>query len=167
MVSPLSNVSHKRIQSRQEDIRQFPATAKILLDPKGQPWPAGHHFVQKDLANTYRQLAEQGADYFYQGAFAHQVDRWMKANGGIVRYEDFKAYQLLQRKPVKSDYRGYTIYGFPPPSSGGVHVAQILNMLENFQLEKLSDGERYHVLAEAMPSGVCGPWPTIWVILTT
>ena len=147
---PLSQVSNDRISSTAEKIRLFPATAKILLDEKGQPWPAGHQLIQKDLAETYRQLAAQGIDYFYRGGFAKAVDQWMQENNGIVRYADFSNYQLLVREPVKSKYRGYTIYGFPPPSSGGVHVAQILNMLEHFEVASLTQEDRYHLLAETM-----------------
>ncbi len=147
---PLSKVSNSRITSNVEKIRLFPASAAILLDAKGQPWPAGHRLIQKDLAHTYRQLAKQGIEYFYQGAFAKAVDQWMRNNGGIVSYDDFANYQMRIREPVKSDYRGYTIYGFPPPSSGGVHVAQILNILECFDIASLSEADRYHLLAEAM-----------------
>jgi gamma-glutamyltranspeptidase/glutathione hydrolase len=146
----LSQVSSDRLNSTAKKLRLFPATANVLLDEKGQPWPAGHQLIQKDLAKTYRQIAAQGIDYFYRGAFAKAVDQWMRENNGIVRYEDFANYKMLVREPVKSEYRGYTIYGFPPPSSGGVHVAQILNMLENFEVASLSEEDRYHLLAEAM-----------------
>ncbi len=147
---PLSAVSHARIESTAKSIRLFPETAAILLDEKSQPWPAGHLLVQKDLANTYRQLAEQGVDYFYLGDFAKRLDQWMKDNGGILSADDMANYKMLIREPVKSEYRGYTVYGFPPPSSGGVHVAQILNMLENFDIASLNEADRYHLLAEAM-----------------
>lgn len=147
---PLSAVSHARIKSTLPSIRLFPATAAILLDNNGEPWPAGHRLRQKDLANTYRQLAEQGIDYFYRGDFAKALDQWMKNNQGILTAEDMASYKMLTREPVKSEYRGYTIYGFPPPSSGGVHVAQILNMLKNFDIASLNEEDRYHLLAESM-----------------
>lgn len=147
---PLCQVCYDRLASSAEKIRLFPATAKIWLDQKGQPWPVGHNLIQKDLANTYRLLAKQGVDYFYHGEFANKVERWMQHNGGIITAKDFANYQMIQREPIKSRYRGYDIYGFPPPSSGGVHVAQILNMLESFDVAKLNAGDRYHLLAEAM-----------------
>ena len=147
---PLSRVSHERITSNAQKIRLFPATAEILLDNNGQPWPAGHRLIQKDLANTYRQLAQRGIDYFYRGQFAKAVAQWMRSNGGVVSYDDFANYQMRIRKPIQSEYRGYTIYGFPPPSSGGIHVAQILNILERFDIVSLSAADRYHLLAEAM-----------------
>lgn len=147
---PLSVVSHERIKATLPSIRLFPATAAILLDQKSKPWPVGHRLRQKDLANTYRQLAEQGIDYFYRGDFAKTLDQWMKNNGGILTAKDMAGYAMLIREPVKSDYRGYTIYGFPPPSSGGVHVAQILNILKNFDIASLNQADRYHLLAESM-----------------
>lgn len=147
---PLGKLSHDRIASTAEKLKKFPASASILLDKNAAPWPAGHRLVQKDLGATYRHLAEQGISYFYQGDFAKATDRWMKDNDGIVRYQDFSDYKIVVREPVKSQYRGYQIYGFPPPSSGGIHVAQILNILQNFELAKLSQEDRYYVMAEAM-----------------
>lgn len=139
-----------RLARNRDQLARFKGTAKVLLDNQGQPWPAGHRLLQHDLAETYRQLARQGAKYFYQGDFAGQVGRWMQANGGLIRKEDFTRYQMHRRSPVRSNYRDYEVVGFGPPSSGGVHVAQILNILEPFDMAKLSTLERYHVTAEAM-----------------
>ena len=131
-------------------IKQFPASAKIFLNNQKKTLQAGDILVQKDLAATYRKLAKQGADYFYQGEFATQLDAWMKANGGIITREDFSNYQLKFRQPLLTQYRGYTLVGYPPPSSGGIHVAQILNMLESFEVSRLSDVDRHHLLVEVM-----------------
>ncbi len=147
---PLGQVVHSRITSTAEAIRRFPATAEILLDANGNPWPAGHHLVQQDLANTYLKIAEKGVDYFYRGAFAKALAKWMQENGGIVTAKDMANYKIKHREVISSNYRGYQVYGFPPPSSGGVHVAQILNMLENFPIAELGAEDRYHLLAEAM-----------------
>ncbi len=146
----VSDVMAKRLQYTAGHLKKFPESAKIFLDNNGRPWEAGQLLVQKDLAKTYRKLAKQGPDYFYKGEFASAVSDWMKDNGGIVTKKDFQQYQLLLRKPVKTKFNGYDIVGFPPPSSGGVHVAQILNIMDQFDLEKLSESERYHVLIEAM-----------------
>ena len=139
-----------RLANTQEKLRQFPASAAIFLDDQGRPWPLGHHLQQKDLAASYRALAEQGPAWFYGGAFAQALEKWMRANGGIVTAKDFAHYPVKMRQPLVSTYLGYRIYGFPPPSSGGAHVAQILNILENFDLEQLNEVDRYHVIAEAM-----------------
>ncbi len=147
---PINKIYADRLRDSAADIRGFPETAAILLDPKGEAWPLGHHLIQTDLALTLRALAEKGSDHFYKGEFAQAAARWMEANGGIISAKDFADYQWVSREPVKSTYHDYTVYGFPPPSSGGVHVAQILNILEHFDLEALPVAERYHVMAEAM-----------------
>ncbi|MBU2886824.1 gamma-glutamyltransferase [Gilvimarinus agarilyticus] len=139
-----------RLARHQEVLTQFPASAEVLLDGEGNPWPVGHKLLQEDLAKTYKHLAKQGAAYFYQGAFAQAVEKWMIANDGLIRAKDFANYQMLVRQPVHSQYRGYEVFGFGPPSSGGVHVAQILNILQSFELSELSEVQRYHVIAEAM-----------------
>ncbi len=131
-------------------IRHFPETATLLLDSHGQPHQSGYLLTQRNLAKTYRNIAEQGVDYFYKGDFAKRVETWMKENGGLVTATDFANYQLIKRQPLLTDYQDYQLAGFPPPSSGGVHVAQILNILEGFDLANLSDSDRYHVIAEAM-----------------
>src|SRR6185369_13744564 len=97
-------------------------------------------------------IAEEGVNWFYRGPFAATTDRWMQQNGGILRAADFEQYQSKLRAPIRTTYRGYEIAGFPPPSSGGVHVAQILNILESFDLKAMSanSGDLVHVVAEAM-----------------
>ncbi|MCP8899148.1 gamma-glutamyltransferase [Gilvimarinus xylanilyticus] len=140
----------ERLARHREVLAGFSGSAKVLLSPQGEPWPAGHKLIQKDLAQTYRQLAKQGADYFYRGDFARAVEKWMNDNGGMIDAKDFAAYQMHRREPVRSDYRGYEIVGFGPPSSGGVHVAEILNTLKPFDLRKLDNVSRYHLIAEAM-----------------
>lgn len=124
-----------------------------LLKSDGTPFQEGDIVKQPDLARTYRGIAEHGTDYFYRGLFAKAVGEWMAANDGIVSEADFASYQPILREPLVTTYRGRTIVGFPPPSSGGVHVAQILNILETFDLKAIHDrnpGEYQHVVAEAM-----------------
>jgi gamma-glutamyltranspeptidase/glutathione hydrolase len=147
---PVDATLANRLARTQEDLRKFPATAEIYLDPQGQPWRAGALLKQPELAETYRKLAEGGPAWFYAGGFAQAVDEWMRKHGGIVTAKDFAHYQVRVREPLASQFQDYTIYGFPPPSSGGVHVAQILNILENFDLEGMERADRYHVIAEAM-----------------
>ena len=106
---------------------------------------------QADLVRSYRAIAREGADWFYRGEYATAVENWMRANQGILTAADFRNYVVKSRAPVTSTYRGHTIVGFGPPSSGGVHVAQILNVLEGFDLAAMSEaGLRHHVVAEAM-----------------
>lgn len=146
-------VSHalaERLVATAPNLAKFPASAAIYLDDKQQSWAAGSELRQADLADTYRALAKQGPGYFYQGDFARKTERWMEQNGGLITRKDFSNYQIKMRRPVVSEFAGYTLYGFPPPSSGGTHVAQILNILEAFGLEKTTSSERYHLIAEAM-----------------
>ena len=109
-------------------------------------------FRQLDLAKSYRTIAREGIGWFYGGQFAETTESWMKANGGLVTAKDFKSYELKLREPIRTTYRGYEVVGFPPPSSGGVHVAQILNILESFNLRKMKAGSAdfIHVVTEAM-----------------
>ena len=124
-----------------------------LLKPDGTPFAEGDIVKQSDLAKTYRGIAERGPDYFYRGPLAAAVGQWMAEHGGLLTADDFATYQPVEREPLVTTYRGRTIVGFPPPSSGGVHVAQILNILEGFDLKAIHSkdaGEYHHVLAEAM-----------------
>lgn len=147
---PLDEKYANKLKANAKKIAQFPGSAAILLKSDGSPYTEGEVLRQTDLANTYRAIAAHGSAYFYQGEFAKKVSDWMAANGGILTREDFAGYKLVRREPIVSTYRGYTLIGFPPPSSGGVHVAQILNILENFNVGQLSTVDREHVTAEAM-----------------
>jgi gamma-glutamyltranspeptidase/glutathione hydrolase len=140
----------RRLAEEQQRIRQFPETSRVLLHEDGTPRAAGEVLRQPDLAQTYRNIAEHGIDWFYRGPFATAAAKWMRANGGILTADDFASYHVITREPIRSEYRGYTIVGFPPPSSGGVHVAQILNILEHFKLSDDRPAERVHIIAEAM-----------------
>jgi len=139
-----------RIKRTAPKIAPFAPTAAIFLKDDLTPREQGDWLVQKDLAATYKNIAKHGADYFYKGAFAQQIETWMQANNGIITAADFAQYAIKLRQPVTSSYQGYTVYGFPPPSSGGVHVAQVLNILSHFDLTKLDEAEQKHVMAEAM-----------------
>jgi gamma-glutamyltranspeptidase / glutathione hydrolase len=140
----------KRLEGTRDRILQFPATAAIFLDDQQQPLKAGTQLRQRDLAESYRNLAKQGPDWFYKGEFAQKTAQWMKANGGVLTAADFANYHTVVRQPIQSQFYGYTIYGFPPPSSGGVHLAQMLNILQNFELPTLTETERTHLFAESM-----------------
>jgi gamma-glutamyltranspeptidase/glutathione hydrolase len=107
---------------------------------------------QPELARSYREWARTGVEGFYRGEFAKKASEFLRAQGGVMREEDFRAYQPRLRQAVRTTYRGYEIVGFPPPSSGGVHMGQILNILERFDLRGMGEGsaEWVHVVAEAM-----------------
>ncbi|HEU0011376.1 MAG TPA: gamma-glutamyltransferase [Verrucomicrobiae bacterium] len=142
----------KRLEENAGELRQFESSRAAYLKPDGAPWREGDLFVQPDLAQSYKSIASEGAAWFYVGHFASAAAAWMKASGGLVTAEDFKSYQFKLREPVRTTYRGCEVVGFPPPSSGGVHVGQILNILEHFDLKKLGpeSPEFVHLVAEAM-----------------
>jgi gamma-glutamyltranspeptidase/glutathione hydrolase len=116
------------------------------------PWRVGDRLVQKDLAKTLRKIAEGGPDAFYGGELAEMLVAEMKAGGGFISLGDLEAYRAKERKPVHGTYRGYDVYGPPPPSSGGIGLVEMLNMLECFDLKGMgaNSAEARHVTAEAM-----------------
>ncbi|MBM4001730.1 MAG: gamma-glutamyltransferase [Planctomycetes bacterium] len=143
----------RNIRQSRSAIEKFPETRRILLAPDGDPLREGQILLQPDLAKTYRAIAEKGVDWFYQGPFAESVGEWMTENGGILTAADFARYEAISREPLRSRYREYEIIGFPPPSSGGVHVAQILNTLAPFDLRAVHSQDPaacFHLMAEAM-----------------
>jgi len=132
-----------------KEMARFASSREVFF--KGdRPLRRGEMLKQPHLAMTYRSIAAQGSDWFYGGPFAQATADWMKANGGIMTAEDFRNYRIKLREPTTTSYRGFQIVTFPPPSSGGVHVAQILNILQNFDLAALDPATRLHVIAEAM-----------------
>jgi len=123
---PYANV----IQETAEKLKTDPASAAIYLHKDGSPLAAGEILRQPDLAATYEKIAAGGADYFYRGEFAEQLADYMKANDGLITAADMAGYTVRHREPIVGNYRDYEVIGMAPPSSGGVHVLQILNMLE-------------------------------------
>ncbi len=134
-------------------LRRFPGTAAVLLPNDGQPLRESQRLRQPDLARTYRCIAEQGTDWFYQGELAEKVGAWMAAHGGVLTAQDFADYHTVTRTPIRTAYRGYEVVCFPPPSSGGVHLAQMLNILESFDLAEMHRADPLqatHVIGETM-----------------
>ena len=148
---PLSRHYAERLAASVKELRMFEASRAAFL-PGGESKSAGAILRMPDLAQTYRAIAENGPDWFYRGPFARATADWMKNNGGLLTAGDFRDYHPKSREPVLSTYRGFQLVGFPPPSSGGVHVAQILNVLENFDLKAMGPGSAdfIHVVTEAM-----------------
>lgn len=147
---PIDEVYERKLAATADKLRKFPASAAIFFKADGSPLKKGDILVQKDLAKTYRAVAEHGTAWFYEGEYAQKVEAWMKENGGIMTAADIAGYKAVEREPVKARYRGHDIVAMPPPSSGGVHVAQILQIMEHFPISTLSDAQRVHVVTEAM-----------------
>ena len=130
----------------------FPELVRVYGKDGGKgSWQAGDRLVQKDLARSLRLIAEQGADAFYRGPLAELIVAEMKA-GGLITRDDLAAYQAHVRQPIHGTYRGYDVYAPPPPSSGGICLVEMLNILENFDLR--SQGrwsvQTNHLMIEAM-----------------
>jgi gamma-glutamyltranspeptidase/glutathione hydrolase len=119
------------LASATEDFRKFPATAEIFLN-KGQPFVAGQRLVQRDLADTLLLIRKQGVDGFYRGRTAAAIVKASRAGGGILNQLDLNRYKTRELAPVECDYRGYHVISAPPPSSGGVAICEILNILEGY-----------------------------------
>ena len=130
----------------------FPASVAAYGKPGGGNWAEGDRLVLADLGKTLKAIADGGADAFYKGPIADLIAADMKANGGIISKEDLAAYQARERAPVKGTYRGYDIVSMPPPSSGGVALLQMLNILETFDLKSkgLLSAPAIHLQVEAM-----------------
>lgn len=143
----------RKLAGKVEQLSQFAGSRKALLKPDGTAYEKGEILRQPDLAKSYRLMAKHGLRWFYRGEFAQHVGRWMDENGCILTAEDFANYQPVERQPIVTTYRGYKVVGFPPPSSGGVHVAQILTMLEQFPLAdeyEQDPATAMHLIVEAM-----------------
>jgi gamma-glutamyltranspeptidase / glutathione hydrolase len=150
---PLDQPNASALSRNAAVLRKQSGEGVSLLKADGSAYAKGEFLKQPDLAKTYRGIADRGTDYFYRGPFAAAVGQWMANHGGLLTADDFATYRPIVRQPLVTTYRGRTIVGFPPPSSGGVHVAQILNILENFDVEAIhrrDAGEYTHILAEAM-----------------
>lgn len=135
-----------------EKFRRDPGSTAVYLHADGTPYKQGERFVQKDLAETLRRMQINGAAEFYTGETAGLIAEFMRASGGVMTKQDLADYRAAALEPVRGNYRGYDIISMPPPSSGGIHLIQILNLLEGYPLSYLGAGssESLHLIAEAM-----------------
>ncbi|MDU6387290.1 MAG: gamma-glutamyltransferase [Pantoea sp.] len=134
-----------------EVLLAHPNSKAIFFKPDGTPWQKGDRLVQKNLAHSLQLIAQQGPDAFYKGEIADEIASEMAQHGGLIGKADLAAYRAVERKPISGTYRGYEVFSMPPPSSGGIHIVQILNILENFDLAKMGFGsaDAMQVVAEA------------------
>lgn len=142
------------IKNEEKVLKNFPSSMAVLFKGNGNPYSAGEHWVQKDLAGTLERLAENGPEWFYKGEFADRCARFLQEHGGVLESSDFASYQAKDRPILRTEYRGHQVLGFPTPSSGGLHILQMLQMLGRFSMRDVSESGRtvgfYHLLAEAM-----------------
>ena len=128
------------------------AAAKVFYKEDKSLYVAGEILIQKDLARTLTLLSEVGPDAFYKGEIAALIVKEMEKNGGLITLQDLKNYNIVEREPLVGDYKDYKIVSMPPSSSGGTHLIQMLNMLEEFPIKEMGFGsaESIHILAEVM-----------------
>jgi gamma-glutamyltranspeptidase/glutathione hydrolase len=134
-----------------DDFKKYPASM-AQFSKNGTPYEAGDILKQADLAKTLERIADQGPAGFYEGETAALIEKEMKANNGLITREDLKKYQPKKRETTRGTYRGYEIIGMAPPSSGGIAVTQMLNVLEGYDLKANGYGsaKNLHLIAESM-----------------
>jgi gamma-glutamyltranspeptidase/glutathione hydrolase len=139
-------------------LKSDPVAAAYFFDRDGKPWPAGHVLKNPELAGVLREIAVGGADVFYRGQIARDIEAKVKnhaSNPGLLSAADIGAYQAKMREPVCSDYKSWTVCGMPPPSSGGIAIAQMLSMLESRDIRPYApvngalNATAVHVFSEA------------------
>lgn len=138
------------LRSRQERMCRNAATCTYLYKADGEPYAPGDILKQEDLAAVLERIADEGPDGFYKGKTARLIAAEMARGGGLVDEASLAAYKPVMREPVRGTYRGYELMTMPPPSSGGVHILQMLNILEHFPIAELGFGsaDNVHLLAE-------------------
>ena len=137
--------------SYKEHLAKYPDSNRIFLNG-GKYYGEGDVFKQPELAQTLGRIESKGATEFYTGKTAQLIAADMKANNGLITLEDLKNYKAKERVPLRGSYRGYEIITMPPPSSGGIVLLQVLNMLEKYDVKSLgyNSAAKYHLLVEAM-----------------
>lgn len=149
---PVSYAVSQKLKNLVDEFKKYPASARAFLKNGEAPYQPGEILVQKELAATLKRIAKHGREGFYSGHTAELIERDMKAHGGLITKEDLAAYQAVIRRPIETTYRGYTIYSMPPPSSGGVTLSIMLNILEGYDLVELgyNSAAYIHLVVEAM-----------------
>ena len=133
-------------------MQKWPSTKKVFFKPDGSAYQPGERLKQPELARSLKLIAAKGADGFYKGETASKLVKAVNEAGGSMSLQDLANYEAIAREPVKGDYRGYEIVSMPPPSSGGIHIIQILNILEGYPLKEYgqNSAQTIHLMAEAM-----------------
>ncbi len=139
------------IDNNLSEFEKYPSSLKVF-SKEGKPYQEGDLFIQPDLAWTLEQIKENGADGFYKGKVAELLVEQVSSLGGYITLEDLEKYKPLEREPITGNYRGYKIISMPPPSSGGIALIELLNILENYELaqDEWGSSNYIHHLVEAM-----------------
>src|SRR5690606_34889781 len=130
---PLSEALARSFANVLRSMQNYPASIAKFSD-SGTPYPAGHVWTQPDLARTLERIRDQRRDGFYRGETAQLIEAEMRRGGGLITMEDLERYQPREMTPIRGTYRGWEVISMPPPSSGGVAMVEMLNILEGFDL---------------------------------
>ncbi|MEN2387846.1 gamma-glutamyltransferase [Comamonas sp. A7-5] len=148
---PVSVTLAKTLDQEKKNMGRWPATQAVFWK-NGAPLQSGERLVQKDLAQSLRLISQQGAKAFYEGAIAQKIVTEMAPHANALSLQDLRDYKVAEREPVRGSYRGYQIVTMPPPSSGGAHLIQILNMMERWPMNQwgADSAQSVHYMTEAM-----------------
>jgi len=146
---PVEDDTADSLPKARERLARWPSSASIFLNG-GEPLHEGDRLLQFDLADTLQAIADGGPRAFYEGRIAEEIAAAVRGAGGIMTADDLKNYRAIERAPVRGTYRGYNIVSMPPPSSGGVALIEMLNILEGYDLAKLPREQALHDMIEAM-----------------
>ena len=151
---PISWKLHDDFKNKRnrEWFNKYSSSKKKFYRPDGNLYQPGDLWIQTDLANTLERIQKEGKDGFYKGKTAKLIADFMAANDGIITLEDLEKYQAIERKPIQGSYQGFEIVSMPPPSSGGIILTEMLNILEGFDLKKVGHNSALylHLLTESM-----------------
>lgn len=147
---PVYEHYQKLMSYRLKAIKRYPESAKTFLDNEQNIPEIGYRIKQPDLAWTLQQLADKGFDGFYKGESARRLVAGVQAANGIWTLEDLASYNIIERQPIEMAYKGHKIVSAPPPSSGGIAIAAMLNMLSQYDLSALNNADKTHLIVETM-----------------
>ncbi|MFQ3170513.1 MAG: gamma-glutamyltranspeptidase/glutathione hydrolase [Oleispira sp.] len=147
---PVYRHYQKLVNYRFEALKRYPASANIFLDSEQKIPEIGDIIKQPDLAWTLQQIVDKGFDGFYKGESARRLVAGVQAAKGIWTLEGLANYNIIERQPIEIEYQGYKIVSAPPPSSGGIAIATMLNILSQFDLKTLNNADKTHLIVEAM-----------------
>lgn len=149
---PIGKALSDTLENYADEVMGSHAASRAIFYNKERPLHYQEQLIQKDLAQSLKLIRDQGESAFYQGKIAEKIVQEMERHDGLITLQDLNAYRAIERAPVEGNYKGYTIHSMAPPSSGGIHIIQILNILENFDLNALghNSADSIHIMSEAM-----------------
>jgi gamma-glutamyltranspeptidase / glutathione hydrolase len=147
---PIADDTADSLPQDRRRLARWPSSAQIFLRGDGPALGPGDTLVQTDLAATLQAIAQKGPQAFYEGPVADKLAAAVRAAGGVMTANDLKNYRAMERTPVRGTYRGYDIVSMPPPSSGGIALIEMLNILEGYDLAKTDQAQELFLMIEAM-----------------